>query len=160
MKQLLINCLQTSPWSSNFMLSFLVQGQYWFFGSHLCLNCSVCVSSISAYKGTTGKGRVLQCYFALCCLMLSSDSDVDNKLGFQHFLSHVIVLSEHCVQFTFISACILKVAEGLSRHYCPFACQSPCCFLSAQHTGKLILLYSHLSQLSFLSCTENTELKR
>lgn len=64
------------------------------------------------------------------------------------FISHVIVLSEHCVQFTFISAYILLVAEGLSRHYCPFACLSLYCFLSAQHTEKLILLYSHLSQLS------------
>lgn len=149
MKQLLINCLQTSPWSSNFILSFLVQGQYRFFGSHLCLNCSICVFNIPAYKDTTGKGRVLQCYFALCCLMLSSDSDaVDSKLGFQHLLSHGILPSEHLVQFTFISAYILLVAEGLSRHYCPLACLSLYCFLSAQHTGKLILLYSHLSQLS------------
>lgn len=149
MKQFLINCLQTSPWSPNFMLFFLDQGQYWFFGSHLCLNSSVFVFNISAYKDTTGKGRVLQCYFALCCLMLSSDSDVvDNKRGFQHFLSHVIVLSEHCVQFTFISAYTLLVAEGLSRHSCPFAGLQLYCFSSAQHTEKLILLYSHLSQLS------------
>lgn len=146
MKLLLISCSQTSPWASNFILSFLVQRQYWFFGSQLSLNCQICVFNTFAYTDSTEKGRVLQFYFALCCLILSSNSDAaDNKMGYQHFLSHVILFSEHCVQFIFISVYILLMAERVSVPSCPFACLSLYCFLSAQHAENVVFLFSPLS---------------
>lgn len=126
MKQLLINCLQTSPQSPDIILS---------------LNCSICVFNIFAQKGPTEKGRVLQFYSALCCLALSSGSDaVDDKLGYWYLLS-LILLGERSAQFIFISAYVLPVVEGVPIPQCPFACPSLFSFLSAQHTKKLIFLF-------------------
>lgn len=43
----------------------------------------ICVFNTFAYTDSTEKGRVLQFYFALCCLILSSNSDAaDNKMGY------------------------------------------------------------------------------
>lgn len=45
------------------------------FGSQLSLSCLVCVFNFFAYKDPTEGGRVRQFYFALSCLILSSEND-------------------------------------------------------------------------------------